>query len=420
MTPGGPMAGTAMDRPAFAGARRKVTDATRLLFPPLVAFVLATALLWVVAVRTGYRLAKPRRGLGGILGSTRASLSEGITRWSAHHGDCHPDAPPGPHLCGNTGWFPLYPGRCAPSPSSACRSCRPGCSSQLYSTCSAWWCCGPWHASRVTHRGFGAAVRGSLPRGRVPTRGLPGLDDDAFHPRLPVPAWHRAVDVGRRVEGCSGGQLHQRRTACTRWHGRRLPDRRLAARLAGGAAVGRHGRLSWLRDSSACSSSSTWRSGSGEPISSRREVRGRHPKPDPELRAHGQPILRSDAGVPVPKRQYIEAVQTLTVAGIVVSDRRRHPCPLISGRLSKNGPGRPWSPHSRCGSSLTSPAGRQVSIRSEAPLLPCALARAAALPLALQAGLVAVSIGVLWIVTPGFFTGLLNIAAADTAETDYP
>jgi hypothetical protein len=403
---GWPVAGAAPDRPAFAGTRRRVRDATRLLFPPLVAFVLATALLWVVAARTGY---PPRQATTWARWDSGQYVSIAV-RWY-YTVECTsrrlpPNAPPGPHLCGNTGWFPLY----------------------------------PWAMRAVSKLGLSVVQAGVLLAALFHLLSLMvvwALAREPGHPSrflvlllaavFPGAVYQHAVFPISMMTFFTIGFLYLVGTGRWIWAGvsgaaaaASYISGVLLALVAPAVAILTVGRLGWrtaLRSGITAVMVAAGFVGVlivqylavgiwGAYFQSTRKYGVGIQNPIPNFVRTVSPFVEQLRGMPVPSRQYIEAVQTLTVAGIVVLIVAATLAPLIRGQLSNTD----WAvlvttlglwifPH------VSGVAASQY--RSEALLLPCVLL-ARRLPLVLQAGLVVVSIAVLWIVAPEFFTGLLR------------
>ena len=404
---GRPMAGTAMDRPAFAGARRKVRDATRLLFPPLVAFVLATALLWVVAVRTGYPPRKATTWARWDSGQYVSIAIRGYYTVECTSRRLPPDAPPGPHLCGNTGWFPLYPWAMRAVSKLGLSVVQAGvllaAVFHLLSLVVLWVLARePGHPSRFLVLLFAAVFPGAVYQHAVFPVSMMTFFTLGFLYLLGTGRWVWAGVSGAAAAASyiSGVLLAPVALAVTFLTGGWLPGWRAALRSGVTAVIVASGFVGVLIVQYLAVG--IW----GAYFQSTRKYGVGIQNPIPNFVRTVSPFFDQMRGVPVPKRQYIEAVQTLTVAGIVVLVVGATLVPLIRGRLSKTD----WAVLGTTLGLWIFPhvAGTAASqYRSEALLLPCALL-ARRLPLALQAGLVAVSIGVLWIVAPGFFTGLLR------------
>jgi hypothetical protein len=404
---GWPVAGAAPDRPAFAGTRRRVRDATRLLFPPLVAFVLATALLWVVAVRTGD---PPRQATTWARWDSGQYVSIAIRGY--YTVECTsrrlpPDAPPGPHLCGNTGWFPLYPWAMRAVSKLGLSVVQAGvllaAVFHLLSLVVLWVLARePGHPSRFLVLLFAAVFPGAVYQHAVFPVSMMTFFTLGFLYLLGTERWVWAGVSGAAAAASyiSGVLLAPVALAVTVLTGGWLPGWRAALRSGVTALIVASGFVGVLIVQYLAVG--IW----GAYFQSTRKYGVGIQNPIPNFVRTVSPFFDQMRGVPVPKRQYIEAVQTLTVAGIVVLVVGATLVPLIRGRLSKTD----WAVLGTTLGLWIFPhvAGTAASqYRSEALLLPCALL-ARRLPLALQAGLVAVSIWVLWIVAPEFFTGLLR------------
>jgi len=401
------MAGSAMDRPAFAGAWGKVRDAMRLLFPPLVAFVLATALLWVVAVRTGYPPRKATTWARWDSGQYVSIAIRGYYTVECTSRRLPPDAPPGPNLCGNTGWFPLYPWAMRAVSKLGLSVVQAGvllaAVFHLLSLVVLWVLARePGHPSRFLVLLFAAVFPGAVYQHAVFPVSMMTFFTLGFLYLLGTGRWVWAGVSGAAAAASyiSGVLLAPVALAVTFLTGGWLPGWRAALRSGVTAVIVASGFVGVLIVQYLAVG--IW----GAYFQSTRKYGVGIQNPIPNFVRTVSPFFDQMRGVPVPKRQYIEAVQTLTVAGIVVLVVGATLVPLIRGRLSKTD----WAVLGTTLGLWIFPhvAGTAASqYRSEALLLPCALL-ARRLPLALQAGLVAVSIWVLWIVAPGFFTGLLR------------
>jgi hypothetical protein len=402
-----PVASAAPDRPAFAGTRRRAWDATRLLFPPLVAFVLATALLWVVAARTGY---PPRQATTWARWDSGQYVSIAVRGY--YTVECTsrmvpPDAPPGPHLCGNTGWFPLYPWAMRAVSKLGLSVVQAGvllaAVFHLLSLVVLWVLARePGHPSRFLVLLFAAVFPGAVYQHAVFPVSMMTLFTLGFLYLLGTERWVWAGVSGAAAAASyiSGVLLAPVALAVTVLTGGWLPGWRAALRSGVTAVIVASGFVGVLIVQYLAVG--IW----GAYFQSTRKYGVGIQDPIPNFVRTVSPFFDQMRGVPVPKRQYIEAVQTLTVAGIVVLVVGATLVALIRGRLSKTD----WAVLGTTLGLWIFPhvAGTAASqYRSEALLLPCALL-ARRLPLALQAGLVAVSIWVLWIVAPEFFTGLLR------------
>jgi hypothetical protein len=404
---GWPVASAAPDRPAFAGTRRRVLDATRLLLPPLVAFVLATALLWVVAARTGYPPREATTWARWDSGQYVSIATRGYYTVECTSRMVPPDAPPGPQLCGNTGWFPLYPWAMRAVSKLGLSVVQAGvllaALFHLLSLVLVWALVRePGHPSRFLVLLLAAVFPGVVYQHAVFPVSMMTFFTIGFLYLLGTGRWIRAGVSGAAAAASyiSGVLLAPVAPVVAILTVGWWPGWRTALRSGITAVIVAAGFVGVLIVQYLAVG--IW----GAYFQSTRKYGVGIQNPVPNFVRTVSPFVEQLRGMPVPRRQYIEAVQTLAVAGIVVLIVAATLAPLIRGQLSSTD----WAvlvttiglwifPH------VSGVAASQY--RSEALLLPCVLL-ARRLPLALQAGLVAVSIAVLWIMAPGFFTGLLR------------
>lgn len=95
--------------PTAARPRWTPREAALLLWPPLLAFVLGTGLLWVIAARTGHPPWLTQTWGKFDSGQYASIATKGYYAVTCKPRNLPPNHPPGPQLCGNLGWFPLYP-----------------------------------------------------------------------------------------------------------------------------------------------------------------------------------------------------------------------------------------------------------------------------------------------------------------------
>jgi hypothetical protein len=401
-----PVAGAGPDGSAFARTRPMVRDATRLLFPPLIAFLLATALLWVVAARTGH---PPYQATTWARWDSRQYVSiatSGYYALTCPSQNLPPQAPPGPHLCGNTGWFPLYPWAMLAvsklGPSVVQAGVLLAALFHLLSLVVLWALARePGHPSRFLVLLFAAVFPGAVYQHAVFPVSMTTFFTLGFLYLLGTRRWVWAGVSGAAAAASyiSGVLLAPVAPAVTVLTVGWRPGWRAALRSGITAVIVTAGFVGVLIVQYLAVG--IW----GAYFQSTRKYGVGIQNPIPNFVRTVSPFFDQMRGMPVLRRQYLEAVQTLTVAGIVVLIVVATLATLIGGRLSNTD----WAvlvttiglwifPH------VAGVAASQY--RSEALLLPCALL-ARRLPLALQAELVIVSIAVLWIMAPGFFSGLL-------------
>jgi hypothetical protein len=92
-----------------AGSRWTPREVVLLLGPPLLAFLIGTGLLWVIAIRMGYQPWLSQTWGKWDSGQYASIATKGYYTTPCRSGSLPPNHPPGPQLCGNLGWFPLYP-----------------------------------------------------------------------------------------------------------------------------------------------------------------------------------------------------------------------------------------------------------------------------------------------------------------------
>ena len=404
---GRPEIGAAPDRSAFARTRPLVLDATRLLLPPLAAFLLGTALLWVVAARTGHQ---PDQATTWARWDSRQYVS--IATNGYHALECPPQnvpphAPPGPHLCGNTGWFPLYPWAMLAVSKLGLSLVQAGvllaALFHLLSLVLLWAMARePGRPSRVLVLLFAAVFPGAVYHHAVFPISMMTSLTLGFLYLLGRRRWVWAGVSGAAAAASyiSGVLLAPVAPAVTVFTLGWRPGWRAALRSGITALIVATGFVGVLVVQYLAVG--IW----GAYFGSTRKYGVGIQNPIPNFVRTVSPFFDQKLGTPVLRRQYIEAVQTLTVAGIVVLIVVATLAPLIGGRLSNTDRavlvttiGLWVFPH------VAGVAASQY--RSEALLLPCALL-ARRLPLAVQVELIIVSIAVLWIMAPGFFTGLLG------------
>ncbi len=95
--------------PTAARPRWTPREAALLLWPPLLAFVLGTGLLWVIAARTGHPPWLTQAWGKFDSGQYASIATKGYYAVTCKPQSLPPNHPPRPQLCGNLGWFPLYP-----------------------------------------------------------------------------------------------------------------------------------------------------------------------------------------------------------------------------------------------------------------------------------------------------------------------
>lgn len=103
-----PVTPAARDRAAPNGAPARMLAAAALLVPPLVAFLFGAGLLWLTVAKLGGNIHFAHTWGRWDSGHYVSIAREGYRTVPCTVRNLPPHHPPGPQLCGNLGWFPLY------------------------------------------------------------------------------------------------------------------------------------------------------------------------------------------------------------------------------------------------------------------------------------------------------------------------
>jgi len=402
-----PAVDTEQAGPAPGRSWRAVRDPMLFLAPPLAAFVLATALLWAVAARTGYPPRQAKTWARWDSGQYISIATRGYYTVKCAPRNLPPHPPPGPQLCGNMGWFPLYPWTMNAVSRLGLSTLQAGvliaAVFHLLSLVVLWALARePGRPSRFLVLLFAAVFPGAVYQHAVFPVSMMTFFTLGFLYLLGTGRWVLAGASGAAAAASyiSGVLLVPIALPATVLAGGRRPDWRAVLRSGITTVIVAAGFVGVLV--AQYLAVGIW----GAYFQSTRKYRVGIQNPIPNFASKVSPYFDRLHGAPITKRQYIEAVQTLTVAGIVVLVVGATLLALTRGRLSRTD----WAVLGATLALWVFPhvAGTSASqYRSEALLLPCALL-ARRLPVVLQIGLVAVSVALLWTVAPGFFTGLLK------------